>query len=255
MSAPNPAGPQVAGPKKTSPWLFILIGCGGLIVIAGIIVMAAGYFGFQKAKEAGFDLDSLRENPALAAAKVIAATNPDIEVVEVDDDGERITFREKSTGKTVTLSLDEVKQDRIRFESDNGEEVVIGSTGEGEAGGFRVESSEGTYEIGGSSSVDLPDWLPVYLGAEAKGMMKTNTPEGRGGTASITTGDTVQQVMQFYQKALEDAGLKVNTVETSGTASGAMVSGESSDGKRGAMIMIGTGDEGTTAAVSYSEKD
>jgi hypothetical protein len=118
-----------------------------------------------------------------------------------------------------------------------------------------VESSEGSYEIGSSSSVELPGWLPVYPGAEAKGMMKTNTPEGRGGTASITTADTVQQVTQFYQKALGDAGLKVNAVETSGATSGAMVSGESPDGRRSAMIMIGTGDEGTTAAVSYNEKD
>jgi hypothetical protein len=255
MSAPNPAGPQVAGPKKTSPWLFVLIGCGGLIVILGIALMAGGFFVFQKAKEAGLDPDMLRENPALAAAKMIAATNPDIEVVSADDDGERITFREKSTGKTVTLSLDEVKQGRIRFESDDGEEVVIGSTGEGEAGGFRMESSKGSYEIGASSSVDLPDWLPVYPGAEAKGMMKSTTPEGRAGTTSVTTSDPVERVMEFYQKALEDAGLKVNTVETSGATSGAMVSGESPDGKRGAMIMIGTGDEGTTAAVSYNEKD
>ncbi|MFE3458697.1 hypothetical protein ACFXKD_14245 [Nocardiopsis aegyptia] len=37
--APYPGGPQPAQPKKTSPWLFVGLGCGGLFIIGIVLVV------------------------------------------------------------------------------------------------------------------------------------------------------------------------------------------------------------------------
>ena len=49
MSAGHPTGGEPA-PKKTSPWIFVLIGCAGLIVIAGVAMVGLGYFAVNKVK-------------------------------------------------------------------------------------------------------------------------------------------------------------------------------------------------------------
>jgi len=179
-----------------------------------------------------------------------------VEIVDVDEDGERITFRDKSTGKTVTLDLEDVKRGRISFEGEDGEEVVLQAEGEGDNGRINIQSSQGSYQLGGASEVDMPGWLPLYPGGEAQGVMRSQTPEGRTGSVAVTTNDSVEQVMQFYKEALESAGLEVSTMQTGGAGgAGAVVTGESPGGARGAMVMIGSEDGRTTASVTYNEKD
>ncbi len=254
MSQPPPVNPQsnASGQKKTSPWLYILIGCGGLIIVAGIAMVALGVFAVHKAKEAGLDPELLQEQPALAAAKIYAALNPDVEVVEVDEDGERVTFREKSTGKEVTVTLDELKQGRVVFESEEGGRVTIG----GQEGSIVVESDEGNVTIGAGAEVELPSWLKLYPGAEAQGTMSSNAPGKRGGSVGFTTGDSVDKVVAFYERVFKEAGLAVNTVRRqSADVSGAMISGESADGKRSVLLTVGKEEKGTAVTLTFAEKD
>jgi len=257
MSAPNPAGPPagVPGKKKTSPWIFVLLGCGGIIIIGGVIMVALGFFAVQKAKEAGFDPELLSEQPAVAVAKMYAAANPDVELVDVDKDGERITFREVKTGKTVTVSLEDVKNGKIVFESDEGEKMVLGTTGEGGKGGVKMETSEGSYEMGASASTDVPSWVPSYPGADYQPGMAARTPEGRSGTVTLRTSDSVEDVTSFFESALKDAGLKVNVIRSSGESQGGVITGESAGNKRSAMVTVGESDGSTAASVTYTEKN
>jgi hypothetical protein len=253
MSSMNPANPQPGGvpPKKgMSPLVIILIVVAGLFVLAGLAVVAGGLFIFHKAKQAGIDTELMRTNLALAVAKMVAATNPDIEVVDVDESAGKITLREKSSGKTVTLDFEQVKQGRISFETTEGQ---TGSIKAGEEGA-RIRTQEGTFEVGAAASAKLPDWLPAYPGATVKGTASSQTAEGRGGMVAVLTKDSVEEVSGFYRRAMESAGLKVNVIQQSGETTGAMITGASSDGKRHATVLIGTDQEGTTASVNYNER-
>lgn len=253
MAQPPPATPQGAPPaKKTSPWLYVLIGCGGLIVVAGIAMVALGVFAVHKAKEAGLDPELLQEQPALAAAKIYAAMNPDVEIVEVDEDGERVTFREKSSGKVATVTLDELKEGRIVFESEEGGRVTIG----GEEGGLVVESEEGRVVLGAGAQVELPSWLKAYPGAETQGTMSSRSEGEESGSVGMKTSDSVDQVAAFFEKVFKDAGLKVATVRSQGAGGeGAMISGESADGKRSAVAIIGREGSETSIALTFTTKN
>lgn len=253
MAQPPSVNPQgaAAPKKKTSPWLYVLIGCGGLIVVVGIAMVALGIFAVNKAKEAGLDPELLEEQPALAAAKMFAAVNPDIEIVEVDEEGQRVTFREKATGKTATVTLDELKQGRIVFESEEGGRVTIG----GEEGGLTVESEEGRMVLQAGAEVELPSWLKAYPGAEMQGTMSSRTADAESGSVGMTTQDSVDEAAAFFEKVFKDAGLKVATVRSQGAGgTGAMISGESADGKRSAVAMISRDDDQTSIALTFTTK-
>jgi hypothetical protein len=256
---PNPQAGGVPpygapAPKKTSPWIFVLIGCVGLIVIVTLILVAGGWFVFTKARQAGLDPELMRRNPEIAVAKMLAAINPDVEVVSVDERAGRITLRDKKTGKTVTMDLDEVKRGRIVFESEGGEKTTIESSGEGEQGSVRVQSPEGTVEYGAGTAADVPGWVPRYPGSTPKGVTSTDTPEARGGAVSFTIAASAAEVIKFYAGELERAGFKVRTVQHSGEETGGMVNAQSAGGARTVMVMVGPGDGGVTVAVSFSEK-
>ena len=255
MSAPNPANPQMGGapPKKTSPIVWILVAVAGLVVVFGLLMVAGGLFIFSKAKQAGFDPGLMRENPALAVTKMITAMDPNVDVVGVDEDRGLITLRDKESGKTVTVNFEDVKKGKISFESEEGEKMTLEAAGEGEEGSFRMKSSEGTFEFGTAASGKLPGWLPVYPGAEMEAIMSHDTPEERGGNAAFTTGDSVERVMNFYARGLERAGMEVSTTQHTGLDSGAMVNAHSADSNRRALVIIGTGEEGTTVNISFGD--
>jgi hypothetical protein len=232
----------------------VLIGCAGLIVIAGVAMVAIGFFAVNKAKEVGLDPSLMQEQPALAMAKIIAAGDENIEVVDVDENAGRITFRQKDTGKTVTMNTEDLKEGRISFESSEGESFSMEASGSDDNQVIRMKTDEGSYEIGGGSSADIPSWLPAYPGTNPEGLMKQAGPEFNAGAMTFETRDSVTKVMEFYQKAFAEAGMEVQTVQHSGAEAGAMVSGSTGDDTRSAHAMIGAGDGGTTATISYTIK-
>ncbi len=115
--APDTA-PALA-PRKTSPVVWILVAVVGMFVLFGIALIGGGFLLAHKAKQAGIDTELMRNNPGLATAKLLAATDPDVEVVSSDDQHGLITLRQKSTGKTVTLNLDDMKQGKFTFNEDS----------------------------------------------------------------------------------------------------------------------------------------
>src|SRR6266853_1611355 len=73
--APTYVAPVSAtAPQKTSAVVWILGGCGGLVVLAALFGGLAMYFIAHKAKQFG-------KNPALAITRMIASANPDVDVV------------------------------------------------------------------------------------------------------------------------------------------------------------------------------
>jgi len=129
---------QAAPPQRKSKVLvWVLLGCGGLIALVLIAMLALGLFIRHRASEFG-------GNPGFAAAKMLAAMNPNVEVVAADEATGKITLRHKRTGKTVTLDFRDVQEGRISFEDEDGKKVEIETRGEGGRGSVTVKEPDGT---------------------------------------------------------------------------------------------------------------
>ena len=244
MASP-PAGPYPVPPKKTSPLVWIIVAILGLVMIAGIVVIAGGFFVAKKLQDA-------YSNPALATAKVLAAANPDIDIISTDDSKGTVTFKDKKSGKVVTLNFDQIKQGKITFEED-GKSVTMNSG----ADGVRIAGSDGSkVEIGANAAMKLPDWLPAYPGATAQSNFSMQSDKEAGASVSFTTKDSVDKVSKFYEEAFKKAGLTTTTnlMQQDGKAAGGMVAAESADKKRSAMVNIGAGEDAVTVGVTYSDK-
>lgn len=246
--------------KKTSPIVWILVGCGGLVVVATIVVVAGGLFVWHKAKEAGFDPELMQRNPAFAAAKIAVSTNPELEMVSADEGKGTITIREKKTGKTVTVSFEDAADGKITFkaETDEGEvgELSVEAKPEGSGGTVELKSGEGTMKFGEGAAGPTPSWLPSYPGATAQGFFAAQTNEGYSRNFHFTTEDSPEKVLQFYQEGLEAAGFKVNqnTLSQNGRVTGGTVTAEDDGKKRTALIAVTVSQQGTQVVVSTQSK-
>ncbi|HWR51341.1 MAG TPA: hypothetical protein VN428_09555 [Bryobacteraceae bacterium] len=200
-----------------SPLVLVLIIVGALFLLGAVAVVGTGFFLVHKAKQAGIDPGLWQRNPGVAAAKMIAASNPDVEIVKVDEGRGVVTLREKSTGKTVTLNFEDIKQGRMTFTGDDGETATVGATGDGDAGSFEVKTAEGTARVGAGSAAKLPSWVPVLQGETPETAIAGDGPKGFGGLYSITTSQSESAVTQFYKDALTEAGFEVSADATEGT--------------------------------------
>jgi hypothetical protein len=232
-------------PKKTSPIIWIIGGLFGLIVLAGIVVIAGGLFIAKKVHDAA-------GNPALAAAKIMAMANPDVEILSSDDSKGTVTFKDKQSGKVITLNFDQIKSGKVRFEQD-GQQVTVDSSSEG----LNIKGADGsTVQIGTSAGTKLPDWLPAYPGAKAEGTFAMQGSGESGAAVGFTTKDSVEKVSTFYQDAFKSAGLKTtaNMMTQDGKTSGGMLIGESADSKKSAVVNIASAEDGLTVSLTYSDK-
>ena len=207
--------------KKMNPLIWILVGILGLFALLGIVVVAGGIFVAKKVQDAA-------GNPGRAAAKLIAAANPDVEIVSSNEAAGTVTFKDTSTGKVVTVDFDQIKQGRISFEGE-GEKVTIGA----------------------DASTRLPEWLPVYPGATTSGTFAMQGSNESAATVGLTTSASIDEVSKFYEEAFKKAGLSTNT---NLMQQGGMISGESADKKRSAVVSMAAGDEGLTVGITYSDK-
>jgi hypothetical protein len=238
--------------KKTSPWVWVGVGCGALLIIVVLVVVAGGYFVYFKAKQAGLDPELMRRNPGLAISKLVAATNPDIEVLGVDDAKGIIRVREKSTGKVMTLNFEDAKQGKFVFQEEGKDAVTVDAAGKGEV---KVSSEQGQV-VFSQGAGKTPDWAPVYPGAAVEGNVSMQGGEGEGGSFHFTTKDASEKVIAFYESALKSAGMKVtsNSMREGGAVSGGMVMGQDEAKKRNVMVTVGASDGATAVNVVFSTK-
>src|SRR5205809_3119634 len=139
--------------KKSNVLVWVIAGCATFVVIGIIAVFLGGYFVWNKAKEAGLDPELMQKRPALAEAKMMVEAKPDVELVSVDDEKGLITVKDKKTGKTLTVNLDEAEQGKIVFKDDKNEEVTLEAKGGGDAGSVVVKCKEGPAQCGGASAM------------------------------------------------------------------------------------------------------
>jgi hypothetical protein len=253
--APQAAPNAAAVPRKTSPIVWILVAVLALFVMFGIAVVGGGIFLVHKAKQAGLDPDLMRNNPGLATAKFLAATNPDLEVVSTDDGRGLITIRQRSTGKTMTVNFDEMKRGKFTFKEDGKDAVTLEAHGDGSTGSLQMKSGSESLNIGANQAT-LPAWIPGYPNSKPASTFSLSAKEGTTASFQFQTQDAPKDVVAFYETGLKQAGFRINASTTSenGASAGGLVSAEDAANKRTVVVAVGTGNKGTTVSVTYSQK-
>jgi hypothetical protein len=248
--ASPPPPPGAPAPKKgMGPLGWIAIGCGAIAVLGIVAFAAMGWFVKRQ-------VDKYQDNPTMAAAELIVRTNPDLELVSSDSDKNTMTIKNTKTGEVVTINAEDIKEGKISFETDKGTTVVDASS-TAESGSVKMTGADGAEVTwgGGQAPKDLPGWVPLYPGSNAQGAMDATTPEGRTAMFSLSTDDSIDEVVEFYESKLKEAGLQVdkNTMEVNGQRSAILV-GKSGDEKQTVSATIGLQDGKTSATITFQEK-
>lgn len=217
--------------KGLSPIAWVGIGCGGLAVLFFAGCLVAGYMGM-----AWIDgiVGEFADNPAMASAKMVVRTNPELELVSSDDEAGTLTIRNRETGEILTVDLEQIEQGRIRFETSD-------------------QDGETQYRIGSGSDEDIPDWVPRYPGVAPTGTSLMQSGGEISGGFSLETDDSVDDVISYYREALETAGFTetAHTTSQSGGTRNANLVAESGDRQ---VTVTATSDDGATqVVVAFSE--
>jgi hypothetical protein len=239
-------GTPVQGKKGLPVLAWIAIGCGGLVVLAGIAFTVLGWLAVGKMKDVASDFE---DNPTKATAELVVRMNPDLEMVESDDDAGTITVREKSSGKVVTMNYEDIEEGRISFESEEGRVEITGQ-GQGGEGVMTISTDEGETRIGGGGAI--PDWVPAHPATTARqSLLRSTGPAGDNGQASFTVDAAADDVAAFYKAELEEAGYTVSVTTYSGNeGSVSVVSGQKDSGTIVASVREAEGQ--VEVAVQYA---
>ncbi len=237
---------QMMPPKKTSPVVWIVLGIVGFFVLIAIVVTVG----------IGLFVHKVKQNPALAMAKLLTAANPNVEVVGSDSGNNTVTFRDKQTGETITMNFDQIKQGRIDFRGPKGEHASINAHGSGDSGTLEINGPNGSMKFGSGTAAQIPSWVPSYPGATPTGNFSMQGADGANGSFGFTTSDDTKHVLDFYQQALSAAGFKITNNMTSNTptGSGGMVAAENESTKQTVVASVSQEGGGTKVGVIYGTK-
>ena len=226
------------------------IGCLSIVALTGLAGILLINRGCQKVKEIAAESGG---NPTKLMAKLAVAANPDLEIVSTDDAKGEMTLRDKKSGKSITMPLNDLAQGKITVQEADGKTTTVDVAETGSGGKMTIEGPDGKTVISsGTQASSLPSWIPAYPGASPnEGGFSNETPEGSAGTQSFSTSDSVEKVKQFYAEKLKAAGFEtsVNSIESDGrlTATLSAAKGE----KTSANVLVLTEDGKTVVTFSY----
>lgn len=245
----NPYAPQPpVGPKKTSPWIWVGVGCIALLLLgAGTCV----FIGYKAKQKFGGMAEDFKNNPELAAVKLAISMNPDVELVSSDDEAKTVVVRDKKTGKEMTLNFEDIQNGKFSMEGPDGEKVNIGD------GQVQVTDEKGqtTTLSGGVGTSNLPDWLPAYPGATTASSFSASGANG-GAVTMFESTDTADQALAFYEEKLKEAGFTVekNAYAVNNQTAGGTVTGKDGGDKGEVTVLVGAQGGKTSITVTHSTK-
>jgi hypothetical protein len=214
-------------------------------VVGGIVATVITFYIGRKMAE-------VADDPIAATAKILAAANPDIELVSADKEARKVTFRDQKTGEELTFDYDDIEQGRVSFSS-GGEtaELQVQSGSEGE-GALTVKTEDGTATFTAGGDTNIPSWVPVYPGVTPTGNFAAEGNGQRTGTFTFTTDADVDAILDFYDGKAAEAGVETKSRTTTGE--GGIWVAASADESRGLNVMISKGTNGLEVLVSFNEK-
>jgi len=252
---PATGAPQTSAPRKISPLVWVLVAIAGLFVLFGIAVVGGGLYVAHKARQIGLDTELMQNNPGLATAKLLAATNPDLEVVSTDDRRGIITIRQKSTGKIMTVNFDDLKRGKIAFREDGKDTVTLEAHGDGGTASLQMKSGSESLSFGANQAA-LPAWIPAYPNSKPASTFSLNSKGGTSASFQFQTQDAPADVLAFYDRGLKQSGFRItmNATGQDTKSSGGLLSGDDAANKRTVLVTVGTANQGTSVSVTYSQK-
>jgi hypothetical protein len=220
-------------------------------VIAAIAASLALHFFVNKAERFARKVE---RNPALAVTELMAAHNPDVDVVSVDEGKGKITVRDKKTGKTMTMNFADAQKGKFVFEQD-GQKVAVQAHGEGTNSSLEIKSGDGSMKLG-MGAEKLPDWIPTYPGSAPQGTFSMQNGKAATGSFHFSSADAVDRVVSYYEGAFKKNGMKVstNSMQTDGKTSLTIVTANEDSQKRNAMITVATSTEGSNVGITFTAK-
>lgn len=263
ISPPPPPPAPPAGEKKKGfgvlGWL--AIGCLGLLLLGGLLAFACTALVANKAKTF---VEDASDNPAMSAAELVVRMNPNLELVEKDEEAGTLTIYDKQKDETLKLDLEEVMSGKFSVETDEGETMNF-DIGQNEDGTFGATVTDDEGEVSkisiggegvriGSGAGTLPDWLPRYKDAKISSPMSVSKGEELSGTAIFSTSDPVTEVADAMTSDLEGQGFDVerSSYEAGGVTS-ILLSCKGPEGRELSVSINSTGD-GSGVAMNYSGK-
>lgn len=252
---PPPAPPPAPAEKKgMSPIAWILIGCLGFLLLIALAMGACGLFVAKKAAEFG---DDFKENPARAMAEIAVRANPELEMVDTDEEAETITVRNTRTGEEMTLDWSDFGEDGFSIRTDEGE-IAFGNpqSSDGPAVTMRDKDGKETQIFGEAGGGEIPDYIPRPPGSsDPVGTFHTRQGDRTSGAFGFTTTESVDAVLDFYEEKLGALGFEISRSSYSSSGrKGGSVGGEDRAGGRTVSVIVGEEDGGTSVNVTHSSK-
>jgi hypothetical protein len=198
--------------KGLHPLIWVAVGCGVLVIVGFLVVSVAGFFVAKKVKDVAEDF---QENPARKIAELAVAANPDVELVDSDEEEGTLTVRNIKTGEVVTFDYEDAKEGRFRFESDEGE-MTLQVGGDENEGFVTMETDEGVSRFGVGSGDQVPAWVPRHPDAgEISGTFNSQSDEMMMGAFSFQVEKGVEDVIRYYESELQSRGFEITMRQTS----------------------------------------
>lgn len=218
-----PMPPPIPTKSGVPVWVWILVGLLALFMLAGVAVVATGVFFAKQAAS----------NPVAMVAKIAAMANPNLEVLAVDEGTGKVTIKDRETGKTVTVSLDDLKNGKLE-----------------------MSSEEGRIQVGANVDAKIPQWVPIYPGAKQQNVMSTQTAEADGGTIMLEVKEEFGKVKAWYEEQIKAGGFdsKMATSTEGSEGPGAMLIASKNDEKQSLHILLNTEPEFTRATITFGSK-
>ncbi|MDQ7007151.1 MAG: hypothetical protein Q9Q40_07950 [Acidobacteriota bacterium] len=231
------------------PLAWIGIGCGGLIVVAGLLMLGAGFFVASKVK-AG--LDEFSDNPAITAAAAAIRLNPELELMEVDKEAGTLTVRNTKTGEELTVDLSDLSQGKLVFSGEEGAVTVQGGDSS-----LTLSSDDGEMSWGDAAYWEqVPEWIPRYPGSDPEGYMTGGDDRSSSGALPFRTQDDAGAVIDFYRQQLEKATFRVSSTALGGAGTRVMtLEARDSDENRSLQVIATEAADGPTQVMlNFSSK-
>lgn len=181
---PGYAYPQSFPPppaKKGVPvWGWVLLGLTALLFIGMAAMSLLAYLFVKKAED-------VVRSPVTAVVRMAVAANPDLELLDVNETTGKVTVRDKTTGKVVTIDGDAIRDGKIT-----------------------IGTEEGSAVIGTGSNVKVPAWVVLPSDATIAGGVTGGSSSSDGGTVLFTTSQSVGQLKAFFEEKYKGAGFEAS---------------------------------------------
>ncbi len=245
--------PQKPPEKKTSPWIWVAVGCGGLTLLTVLLVVGVVGFGMFKARDF---LGDLKENPVRAVAQLAIDRHPDLEVVDSDDEAGTFTVRNLQTGEVATLNFQDIADGKFTIITEEGD-VTVSAAPSAEGGGVTVSGPEGETRIGASASMDeVPEWVPFLPDAtESSGAFQMTTPEGIAGMVAQKTDKNTREVLDWFKDWFGANGYEIGgeTIPTGPEGPFGSLTGSLAEEARTIAVTVIKSEDGTQVTINYNQ--